>query len=75
MDDEIENFLAEEEADLAEAEDMICSFLDPEKENVGDANVSDSDRNQASWARPLISNPITGAQDLGAKRLYASCVA
>lgn len=64
MDDEIANFLAEEEAELNE--DILCSFLDPEKENdSGEPNVSDSDRNQASWSRPIVSNPITGAQDLG----------
>jgi hypothetical protein len=65
MDEDIAAFLAEEEA---ADEDMLCSFLDPEKEN-GEPNLSDSDVNQASWARPLISNPITGAQDLGGLRV------
>ena len=77
MDDDIDAFLAEEEeADLND--DMLCSMLDAEKENggLGDAKVSDSDRNKASWQRPLVANPITGAQDLGAIHLagYACLV-
>lgn len=65
MDQDLDAFLAEEEADLNE--DMLCSFLDPEKENdCGETKISDSDRNQASWTRPIVSNPITGDQKLGA---------
>lgn len=70
MDDDIDAFLAEEEeAELNE--DMLCSMLDSEKENAesGDAKISDSDRNKASWQRPLVANPITGAQDLGATNI------
>ena len=67
MDEDIDAFLAEEEAELNEEmnEELMCSFLDPEKENFDEANLSDAGKNKASWARPLVSNPITGAQNLG----------
>lgn len=66
MDEDIANFLAEEEEEADLNEDVMCSYLDPEKENdSGEPNLTDSDRNKASWSRPLVSNPISGAQHLG----------